>query len=272
MKIVYIAGLGHSGSTILDMAMGCNEQIVGLGEVLQVLKATADELETTYNSLRCSCGQTFSQCDFWKGAKELLMVNSQRSLAKKYITLIDYFQAKYGPDMILLDSSKIVSDHVTALAKNHDVKIILLVRDIRSWCYSRHSRLKKNIFRLGLQWTRTTLGQLRYIKKNNLKYKLMGYEEIALYPEVMLKEICRFIGIAYHPDMLVPGNTHSHVVKGNVARGDNEKRKAILYDARWMTSLPIVFYSVLLFPFMFLNQKLVYSNFTRGKPLPLGKP
>jgi len=271
MRIVYIAGLGHSGSTILDMALGCNKQIVGLGEVLQVIKATADELETNYDSLRCACGQTFNQCDFWKDAKKILRGNSHRSLEEKYRTLIDYFKAKYGPDMILLDSSKIVADHLTVLAKHHDVKVIFLVRDIRSWCYSRHSRLKKNIFKLGLQWTRTNWGILRFLKQNKLEYKSMGYEEYALYPEAMLKEVCRFIGGAYQPDMLVPGNTHSHVVKGNVARGDNEKRKTISYDARWMTSLPIIFYSVLLFPFMFLNRKLVYSNFMRGKTVAFGQ-
>ena len=31
MKIIYIAGLGHSGSTILDMSLGCSQRVVGLG-------------------------------------------------------------------------------------------------------------------------------------------------------------------------------------------------------------------------------------------------
>ena len=36
-KILYIAGLGHSGSTILDLSLGSHPDITGLGEIYTLL-------------------------------------------------------------------------------------------------------------------------------------------------------------------------------------------------------------------------------------------
>jgi len=38
MKVVLIAGLGHSGTTILDLALSHHPGIIGLGEVFDVLR------------------------------------------------------------------------------------------------------------------------------------------------------------------------------------------------------------------------------------------
>ena len=39
--LLLIRGLGHSGSTILDLALGAHSQVVGLGEAARVLEAHA---------------------------------------------------------------------------------------------------------------------------------------------------------------------------------------------------------------------------------------
>ena len=69
-KIIYIASLGHSGSTILDMSLGCHPLIVGLGEVAPLLKARRDDFfNDEFNSYKCSCGEDMWTCSFWSGAK-----------------------------------------------------------------------------------------------------------------------------------------------------------------------------------------------------------
>jgi hypothetical protein len=268
MKIVYIAGLGHSGSTILDLALGCNEKIVGLGEVFSVLKSHGSELQShaKYNDIFCSCGQMINDCDFWGNAKKKLMECPFSSSAyDKYKAIMECFEEKFGADMILLDSSKNPNNYLMELNKVADLKIIYLVRDIRSWCYSRNSRLGSNHLRLAYQWFKGNMKILHFIKKNNFEYKVFGYEEIAIYPSIMFKKICDFIGADYDDVMLVPDKSQSHVFYGNVAKGDKNKRKGIIYDARWMTSLPLVLYSTLFFPLMLFNKKMVYSNFMRKK-------
>ena len=52
-KIVYIAGLGHSGSTILDMALGAHLNIIGLGEIYAVINHRKYSKLFEFSS--CSC-------------------------------------------------------------------------------------------------------------------------------------------------------------------------------------------------------------------------
>ncbi|HEY6566881.1 MAG TPA: sulfotransferase, partial [Actinomycetota bacterium] len=60
-KILYIAGSGRSGSTILDNILGQIDGFVSVGEVRFVWERGVVEDRT------CACGQPFSQCPFWRG-------------------------------------------------------------------------------------------------------------------------------------------------------------------------------------------------------------
>jgi len=57
-KIIYIAGYGRSGSTILDMILGATDNVVGAGELTYIY----DELKSGHS---CSCGQLLVDCDVW---------------------------------------------------------------------------------------------------------------------------------------------------------------------------------------------------------------
>ena len=37
LKLLLIRGLGHSGTTMLDLALGAHPQIIGLGEAARIL-------------------------------------------------------------------------------------------------------------------------------------------------------------------------------------------------------------------------------------------
>ena len=66
-KILLIAGIGHSGSTILDMALGCHPAVVGLGEVSKVLRTPLEALRGgRYEHSLCSCGSKARECEFWR--------------------------------------------------------------------------------------------------------------------------------------------------------------------------------------------------------------
>lgn len=53
---IYIAGRGHSGSTLLDVILGNAEEIESVGEFISALRR--------YNAY-CSCGLKFKKCPFW---------------------------------------------------------------------------------------------------------------------------------------------------------------------------------------------------------------
>ena len=61
LDIVYIAGSGRSGSTLLGDILGSLQAVIHLGEFRGVFDYTiiADGV------MPCSCGQSFSECEFW---------------------------------------------------------------------------------------------------------------------------------------------------------------------------------------------------------------
>jgi hypothetical protein len=57
--VVYIAGSGRSGSTLLERALGEIPGFVNVGELIDLYRRTATHGE------RCGCGEPFAQCPFW---------------------------------------------------------------------------------------------------------------------------------------------------------------------------------------------------------------
>lgn len=58
-KVVYIAGYGRSGTTLLDIALGQHERTAGLGELSTLSRHVWQENEY------CSCGQKARDCPLW---------------------------------------------------------------------------------------------------------------------------------------------------------------------------------------------------------------
>ncbi len=84
--IIYIAGLGHSGSTILDLILGCHSDIVGLGEIMPFIrrKDRTPDLNST-----CSCGKKGYDCYFWSEVEKHILNSENHTNA--YLKLTDYF-------------------------------------------------------------------------------------------------------------------------------------------------------------------------------------
>ena len=57
--ILYIAGIGRSGSTLLDAMLDSHPELFGAGELTHVFEEIAHDA-------RCSCGNSYSRCDFWQ--------------------------------------------------------------------------------------------------------------------------------------------------------------------------------------------------------------
>ena len=73
-RLLLIRGLGHSGTTILDLALGAHPQLVGLGEAARILErpAAGDEHRGPAQlrgdlrfERRCTCGAVAAECPVW---------------------------------------------------------------------------------------------------------------------------------------------------------------------------------------------------------------
>ena len=266
-KIVYIAGLGHSGSTILDMALGAHPNILGLGEIYAVFNNSNHSI--LFNNSTCSCGKKAKDCTFWKDAEEIS--KKDNIIEEKYLKLIELFSQKYGEDMILVDSSKNSYPYLKLLNEKFDLKIIYLTRDYRSWIYSRFTRIRKPLFLLAVRWFLENKKLLLVLKKYKLNVFKVGYEELALFPEFILNKISEYIDVPYSDLMTSPAKTKSHIISGNIARIDNIKKSRFFYDPKWLVSVRLNLVSGFFFLFQKFNNKLVYSNIMKGKAKAFGK-
>jgi hypothetical protein len=63
LRVVYVAGSGHTGSTLLALLLDAHPRIVSVGEtaVKPRIRRRGDAA-----SQKCSCGATISQCLFWQ--------------------------------------------------------------------------------------------------------------------------------------------------------------------------------------------------------------
>jgi hypothetical protein len=59
LRVVYLGGLGRSGSTLLERLLGEMPGVSALGEVVHMWRRGVAEDE------RCGCGEAFSACGFW---------------------------------------------------------------------------------------------------------------------------------------------------------------------------------------------------------------
>ena len=61
--VVYVAGYGRSGSTVLDMLVSSFPGVFGAGELTYLF----DELQS---GAVCACGRSLARCEFWPGVLE----------------------------------------------------------------------------------------------------------------------------------------------------------------------------------------------------------
>ncbi|MFM7547794.1 MAG: sulfotransferase, partial [Cyanobacteriota bacterium] len=148
-----------------------------------------------------------------------------------------------------------------------DVRVVFLVRDLRSWVHSRmRDRRNQGKPLLGsrnvARWCRVNHRFDRALQRCGKPVFQLGYEELALAPERALGRLCDWLGLAFAPAMLTPGlASGSHILSGNRVRFDPEKIRQIRYDASWLTAPAWPASAALnLQPLARMNRRLVYSN------------
>lgn len=275
MNLLLIRGLGHSGTTILDLALGAHPAITGLGEAVRILERPRPGEEERgpallrgelRHSRRCTCGQLAADCPVWGPVLAWLPANDERPMAEKLEQLVGRVAAQPvdPPQRWLVDSFQADLSVPTLPWPGGEVRTLFLVRDVRSWVHSRSRRRERPAaaWRALVRWLRTNHQVEGVLRRSGRPMFVLGYEELALAPEASLRKICNWLQLPFNAAMLSPGAaSSSHILAGNRMRFDPQRSASIRYDGSWMNQAPAgIAIASQLPPLRGMNRRLVYGN------------
>ena len=278
-KLLLIRGLGHSGTTILDLALGAHPQMVGLGEAARILerpspsdahRGPAQLRGALCFKRRCTCGEIAAECPVWGPVLAWLPEHDHCSLAVKMQRLIHSLEGAQALDSSatswVIDSYQGDFSLPFEPDSDLDIRVIHLTRDLRSWVHSRaRSGRERGRWFPGLKpllrWCWMNARHERLLQRCPHPVLRLGYEQLALDPEGTLGRICSWLGLEMSEQMLQPGQfSTSHVLSGNRMRFDPKRSASIRYDASWMAAPSGLAQAALGVPWVAaLNRRLVYS-------------
>lgn len=247
VKLIYIVSASHSGSTLLDLMLSHHAHIQGVGEVMH-LKQWLDK------DLLCSCNQPLSHCHFWQqvlnGASNcqysLPLAGTIRSPMGNSSPIQHFWPSgrlyEYGQcchrlfsrvqqvsgKPYILDSSKALG-RLKALLNfpELDVRIIHLVRDVRSVCASAAKSHRRPSFAdavytqpipvsvSALKWLSANVSLEMMATSKGLTYKKVFYEDLVRDPQNIMKSLCCFLELPWDANCLQPKTRHIHNISGS---------------------------------------------------------
>ncbi|WP_186826970.1 sulfotransferase family protein [Shimia ponticola] len=276
-KLIQVIGLGHSGTTLLDAVLGCSPKVVGIGEALRTLDHRIAPNSSTFRNLRegrfqeavCSCGETVETCPVWRPLQPHLLGSAAPQSVAQNLDKLWHAARDQNPSMeYLLESTPAGIGYSAELSAHFDLRLVFIVRDVRSWGASQARRRKVPMHRAYAKWLAQVPELQRRIEASGLPCFRLGYEELALAPAKALGKLCDWLGIAYTDEMLTPGAfSGSHIANGNVAMLKGDRTLSIRYDADWLTHGRLDVRALwLLRRAATINQELVYGNGVLQRP------
>ncbi|WP_323771113.1 sulfotransferase [Antarctobacter sp.] len=259
-QVLLVVGAAHSGTTILDAALGVSRQVMGVGEAVRLVSGIRpDRMKNPVADRSCTCGQRAEHCPLW--SKVLPDLHADSTVASHFPLVDDAARALSPEVRYVLDSTPDALDHVDGLA-GYDVRVLQITRDVRSWVASRRRRRGGSLVSGYVTWMRTVKRIDADLTRRDLPRFRLGYEELALRPREVLTLICEWLHVPFDEAMLMPfGNTNSHIITGNSSIRAPDLAATIRYDGSWLASNDHPAASGLLTSMCAgINRRLVYSN------------
>lgn len=226
IKVVYIGGVEHNGSTFLGVALGNHPQIVCVGELSSQARLGWLDNEC------CACGLSIKDCQFWTDVKEEWMQSTEaeinslikierefdfrrrlpNAILQKYVRSSSFDEYSWytsallnavrqiSGKSIIVDTSKRYSRAIAlSFVPSVDLRVIHLIRDSRGVAYSwsksiraqkrgwLDSSLRWNINNIAFEYVNRVLGEKRV--------RRIRYEDLLSDPVGVMEEIGNFIDV-----------------------------------------------------------------------------
>jgi hypothetical protein len=277
-RVIYLGGLGRSGSTLLERLLGELPGVSACGEVVHMWQRgiALDE--------RCGCGEQFGACDFWSQvgtvafggwhkvsvegftrlrqavdrtrfipllASSALPARMRRDLDEytSYYARVYQAIAQVSGCATLVDSSKHASlAFCLSRCAEIDLRVVHLVRDSRAVAYSWTTRVERPEASAGSYMTTyPPMSALHLLARRGVPVLRVRYEDLVRSPEPTVADLARFAGLP--PGDLGPALAGMRADSGSVVLSQghlvcgNPMRFAtgttmIRGDDRWRTAMP----------------------------------
>ena len=227
IKVVYIAGYGRSGTTLLDIALGEHEAIMGGGEIATLAR------HVWVNNEYCACGAAVQACPMWRpivddwlaGETPALIENYRRSQertetiagagrmaerhrlpdhAARTAKLFRSIVARSGR-AIVIDSSKLPGrGFALAAMPGIDLHVVHVVRDARGVAWSLKKGFKRQVNQ-GLQ---------RELSPKPLAYTALRWSIVNLATEALCRRVghARSLRVRYEDFVADPSATLARIL------------------------------------------------------------
>jgi len=254
LKIIYIAGSGRSGTTIIDRVLGTLDGVTSLNQVYPF-----GEPERQY----CSCGNNIEHCPFWTevmrnsamlpaGTGRLIQLREKidhtrylpllfTSVGRRFLNdslqeylgrLRDLYSAiaVASGGNILVDSSKVASRAlILSMIPGFEVYVVHMIRDVRGVAYSWQKKKKRKggyltgppFLQVLQSWIINNIAA--ELLSTRLSYIRICYEDFARQPRQTVESIISSVepisekNIEFNGDRSIKLNT-IHSISGNPDR------------------------------------------------------
>jgi len=241
IRILYLLGLGHSGTTLLGRLLGAHSRVVATGGTKNIPLFVSGRKT-------CSCGATSPQeCTFWSRVEGSLNERG-RALADiqsgydnqrrmDHGALGDYFRSVLeasGADVIVDTSRR--RTYFTQLEQIPDVELVPvhLFKDPRAQFSSdkrKGGSLAATAWTYGMRSRR-----VRGMRPKGKEVLHVAYEDLCRDPEAQLSRIMQAAGLEFEQAQVTAfGENENHILGGNRQRRD--KSSVIRLDETWRTRL-----------------------------------
>jgi hypothetical protein len=233
--VAYITGLGHSGSTLLDLMIAAHSRAFSVGEIKSLRRfATLSKGQPKHeyhaNRLgnRCACGaETIWQCDFWSAVEGRLSATAGLSLADLDVGSSDrtVFQshnrvlfsvvAEISGADVIIDSSK-SPDRLVGLkgSPGIDLRPIHAVRHARGQIASAfRSYPPLKLLSAVASYNAVTLKIRKALR--DTRHAVIRYEDLVRDPCATLAPVMQVLGLTLEAGQLDWARSVHHNLGGN---------------------------------------------------------
>lgn len=268
MKVIFILGTGHCGSTLLDLILGSHSKMFSLGEVYRVVSSDPPVP---------ICDICEEDCEFWKptllkSIQNIYTDNLPKQIGRKLGVLeaieVSFYKKLFeaSKNNILIDSSKnpgwISRNGRKLRSSNIEPVLIYLSRDGRAVVNSYFRKYpERGLEGISHNWnSRITAINECYDSWLSESKIHIRYKDLAKSPISTIKKLMEFIQLPFEEEMmrfwehdhhLVNGNAgtksmllkfkdankHKQWVEANDKEYYREKELGIKFDERWKREL-----------------------------------